>query len=113
RDAIICHRVSNCRRVRQIFAVLVALLAADWPGSDFTSRFPNHAENDSATRLMATASRLSDGRHNDAATLRTLRPQIIPSPPPIWARQREHALEAPSPPPPLPPPPFRTVTTAP
>ncbi|PYQ49363.1 MAG: hypothetical protein DMF59_13840, partial [Acidobacteria bacterium] len=84
--------------MRQIFSVLVALLAADWPGSDFTSRFPNHAENDSATRLMATASRLSDGRHNDAATLRTLRAQIITSPLPIWAQQIDDVLEPPTPP---------------
>ncbi|HYS56158.1 MAG TPA: hypothetical protein VER58_20555 [Thermoanaerobaculia bacterium] len=84
--------------MRHIAAILIALLAVDWPGRDFISRFPNHAQNESATRLMATASRLADGRHNDADTLRTLRAQIISSPPPVWGQQIDEILEPPVPP---------------
>jgi len=84
--------------VRPIAAFLIALIAVEWPARDFALRFPDRAENESAARLMATASRLGDGRHSDADTLRTLRAQIISSPAPVWRQQVGEILEPPMPP---------------
>jgi hypothetical protein len=78
--------------VRKTIALLIALFAADWRD------FPNRAENESATRLMATAERFGDGRHSDADTIRTLRAEIISDPPPVWAQHVDDVLEPPMPP---------------
>ena len=78
--------------MRKTIALLIALFAADWRD------FPNRPENDSATRLIATAERLGDGRHNDADTLRTLRAEIISNPPPVWAQQVGDIHQPPMPP---------------
>jgi hypothetical protein len=78
--------------VRKTIALLIALFAADWRD------FPNRPENESATRLMATAERLGDGRHNDADTIRTLRAEIISNPPPVWAQHVSDIHDPPMPP---------------
>ena len=78
--------------MRTTVALLIALFAADWRD------FPNRVENESATRLMATAERLGDGRHNDADTVRTLRAEIISNPPPVWAQQINDIHRPPTPP---------------
>jgi hypothetical protein len=69
----------------------------EWPGggrlSEFPRQFPNVEENESATRLLATAARLPD-----ISAFRTLRAEIISNPPPIWARQIDDILEPPTPP---------------
>jgi hypothetical protein len=69
----------------------------EWPGggklSELPRRFPSVAENESATRLLATADRLPD-----PSAFRTLRAEIISNPAPIWARQIDDILEPPTPP---------------
>ena len=89
-------------------ALLLVLLAAEWPPRDFASRLPSHNENASATRLMETVAEFGDDLRNSrptpefldkhANTIRTLRAQIVSDPPPVWASDPRDILEPPMPP---------------
>ena len=89
-------------------ALLLVLLAAEWPPRDFASRLPSHNENASATRLMATVSQFGNDLRNSrptpefldkyAKTIGTLRAQIVSDPPPVWASDPRDILEPPMPP---------------
>ena len=95
---------------------LLALIAALWTTPVMTPPAVLHrAENESASRLLATAERfgLDFGRFRrrpipqelldkHANTIRTLRAQIISNEPPVWAIDSEDILEPAMPP-------FRTV----
>jgi len=95
--------------------------ALDWPAG-FGQGVRAHPENESATRLFATAERLGDVRDVRAAlrdflrrggtppaavarfldargaAIGTLRAEIISNPPPVWALDVDDVLEPPQPP---------------
>ena len=95
-------------------------LLVAWPSVDFARQFGNRQENESATRLMATAERFGDDlaisrpalsdyirkptgapppfllKH--ANIIRTLRAQIVSNPPPVWTLNSDDVLEPPVPP---------------
>ena len=104
-------------------AHVIAATAFDraWASDEFVRRLPHNAENESATRISATAERLgeldsirpalrdvlrgkapSDGvvrfLESRANAIRTLRAAIISNPPPVWAADPEEILDPVEPP---------------
>jgi hypothetical protein len=96
------------------------VLVTNWPSPEFIKHFANREENESATRVMATAERFGDdlaaarpalsdyirfGKtppppilQKYANTIRTLRAQIVSNPAPVWPLQIDDILEPPAPP---------------